>query len=350
MYQIEAPEYFILLVIIPILWLAYFYMRIWQRKKQKTLIDAKLLDKVVIEKSRFKPFIKLLLLSLSLLFLITGLTNPKMGTKLETVKRRGVDIVFAIDVSKSMDAEDVPPSRLEKAKRLVSKIIDNLVSDRIGIIAYAGEAYPLLPITTDYAAAKIFLQNMNTNLVSSQGTAIDDAINLATSYFDEDDTNKILVILSDGEDHSQKAVDAAEEARKQDVTIFSIGIGTKKGTVIPIKKNGNLYGYKKDKNGQTVISRLNDKILKEIANKTKGKYIFGNNTKQVVDYIKDALKKMDKKEFETTKFSQYNDQFQWFLLAGLFFLVLYLIILERETQWLRKLNLFNEMDKVNNNV
>ncbi len=345
MYQIEEPKYFLLLLIIPVLWLAYFYMRIWQVKKQKAVFDAKLLDEVVIERSRFKPFIKLLLLSLALLFLITGLTNPKMGTKLETVKRRGVDIVFAIDVSKSMDAEDVAPSRLEKAKRLVSKIVDNLVSDRVGIIAYAGEAYPLLPITTDYAAAKIFLQNMNTDLVSSQGTAIDDAINLATTYFDDDDTNKILVILSDGEDHSQKAVEAAKEAAKQGVTIFSIGIGTKKGAVIPIKRNGSLYGYKKDKNDQTVITKLNDQVLREIAQVTGGKYIDGRNTKEVVNYIADALKKMDKKEFETTKFSEYKDQFQWFLLTGLLFLVLYIIVLERETQWLRKLNLFNELDE-----
>jgi len=345
MYQIEEPKYFILLLIIPVLWLAYFYMRLWQRKKQKDVFDVKLLDKVVIERSRFKPFIKLLLLSLSLLFLITGLTNPKMGTKLETVKRRGVDIVFAVDVSKSMDAEDVAPSRLEKAKRVVSKIIDNLVSDRIGLIAYAGEAYPLLPITTDYAAGKIFLQNMNTDLVSSQGTAIDDAIDLATTYFDDDDTNKILVILSDGEDHSEKAVEAAKRAAQQGVTVFSVGIGTKKGSVIPIKRNGSLYGYKKDKKGQTVITRLNDQILKEIAQVTGGKYIDGHNTKQVVDYIADALKKMDRKEYETTKFSEYKDQFQWFLAIGLFFLVLYIIVLERETQWLRKLNLFNELNE-----
>jgi len=345
MYQIEEPKYFILLLLIPVIWLAYFYMRYWQTRKQKAVADAKLLDKIVREKSRLKPFVKMLMLSLSLLFLITGLTNPKMGTKLETVKRRGVDIVFAIDVSKSMDAEDIAPSRLEKAKRLVSKIVDNLVSDRIGIIAYAGEAYPLLPITTDYAAAKIFLQNMNTDLVSSQGTAIDDAIDLATTYFDEDDTNKILVILSDGEDHSQKAVEAAKRAAQQGVTIFSIGIGTKKGSVIPIKRNGSLYGYKKDKNGKTVITRLDDKTLKEIAAVTHGKYIDGRNTKDVVNYISDALKKMDKKEFETTKFSEYKDQFQWFLGAGLFFLVLYMLILERETQWLRKLNLFGELDR-----
>ncbi len=348
MYQIEAPEYFILLVIIPIIWVAYFYMRIWQSKKQKALIDTRLQNKIVIERSRFKAFFKLILLSLALLFLITGLTNPKMGSKLETVKRRGVDIVFAIDVSKSMDAEDVPPSRLEKAKRLVSKIVDNLVSDRIGIIAYAGEAYPLLPITTDYAAAKIFLQNMNTDLVSSQGTAIDDAIDLATGYFDEDDTNKILIILSDGEDHSQKAVDAAKQAAQQGVSIFSIGIGTQKGAVIPIKKNGSLYGYKKDKNGQTVMTRLNDNILKEIANISNGKYIDGHDTSKVVEYIKEALKNMDKRDFETTKFSEYKDQFQWFLLAGLVFLVLYIIILERETQWLRKLNLFNELERDGN--
>ena len=345
MYQIEEPKYFILLLLIPVIWLAYFYMRYWQRRKQKSVADSSLLNKVVREQSRLKPFVKMLMLSLSLLFLITGLTNPKMGTKLETVKRRGVDIVFAIDVSKSMDAEDIAPSRLEKAKRLVSKIVDNLVSDRIGIIAYAGEAYPLLPITTDYAAAKIFLQNMSTDLVSSQGTAIDDAIDLATTYFDEDDTNKILVILSDGEDHSQKAVEAAKRAAQQGVTIFTIGIGTQKGSVIPIKKNGSLYGYKKDKKGQTVITRLDDKTLKEIATVTHGKYIDGRSTKDVVNYISDALKKMDKKEFETTKFSEYKDQFQWFLAAGLFFLVLYMLILERETQWLRKLNLFGELDR-----
>jgi len=344
MYQIEEPKYFILLLLIPLLWLAYFYMRIWQVKKQKQAVDKKLFSKIVKEKSRFKAFVRMLFLSLSLLFFVTALTNPKMGTKLEKVKRKGVDIVFAVDVSKSMDAEDVPPSRLEKAKRLVSEIIDHLVSDRVGIIAYAGEAYPLLPITTDYAAAKIFLQNMNTDLVSSQGTAIDDAIDLATTYFDEEDTNKILVILSDGEDHSQKAVEAAKRAAQQGVTIFTIGIGTKKGAVIPIKVNGQLYGYKKDKNGQTVITRLNDKILKEIAQVTGGKYIDGKSTKEVVNYITDALKKMDKKEFETTKFSDYKDQFQWFLLAGLFFLFLYLITLDRETQWLRKLNLFNELD------
>jgi len=345
MYQIEEPKYFILLIAIPLLWLAYFVMRFWQNKKQKQFADSHLLDKIVVEKSKFKPFIKLLLISLSLLFLIVGLTNPKMGTKLEKVKRRGVDIVFAVDVSKSMDAEDVAPSRLEKAKRLVSKIIDNLGSDRIGIIAYAGEAYPLLPITTDYAAGKIFLQNMNSNLVSSQGTAIDDAIDLANTYFDDEDINKILVILSDGEDHSEKAVEKAKEAAKNGITIFSVGIGTKKGAPIPIKKNGNLYGYKKDKTGQTVITHLNDKTLREIAKVTNGKFIDGNNAKNVVNFISDALKKMDKKEFETTKFSEYKDQFQWFLLAGLFFLVLYILVLERETQWLRKLNLFNELEK-----
>jgi len=344
MYQIEEPKYFILLLVIPILWIAYFYMRVWQSNKQKKYIDERLNPKVIKEKSNIKPFLRLILISLSLLFLITGLTNPKMGTKLETVKRRGVDIVFAIDVSKSMDAEDIKPSRLEKAKRLVSKIIDNLVSDRVGIIAYAGKAYPLLPITTDYAASKIFLQNMNTNLVSSQGTAIDDAIDLSTTYFDEDDTNKILIIISDGEDHSEKAVDEAIRAAKKGVTIFTVGVGTKNGSVIPIKINGNLYGYKKDKNGKTVMTRLNDKILREIAEATHGKYIEGLDTKNVVKYITDALKKMDKQEFETTKFSDYKDQFQWFLLVGLFFLVLYILVLERETQWFKKLNLFGEMD------
>ncbi len=342
MYQIEEPKYFILLLLIPALWLAYFYMRFWQKRKQKEFADVRLFQKIVVEKSVYKPLLKLILLSLSILFLVLGLTNPKMGTKLETVKREGVDIVFAIDVSKSMDAEDIAPSRLEKSKRLASKIIDNLVSDRIGIIAYAGEAYPLLPITTDYAAGKIFLQNMNTNLVSSQGTAIDDAIDLAATYFDEEDTNKILVIISDGEDHSENALDAAEKAKRNNITIFTIGVGTRNGAVIPIKVNGNLYGYKKDKKGEKVVTRLNDDILRKIAQAGNGKYIDGADTKNVTEYFSDALKKMDKNEYEAKKFSDYKDQFQWFLLIGLIFLVLYILTLERETQWFKKLNLFNE--------
>lgn len=273
-----------------------------------------------------------------------GLVNPKIGTKLETVKREGVDIVFAVDVSKSMLAEDIAPNRLEKAKRLVSEIINQLASDRIGIIAYAGQAFPQLPITTDYGAAKMFLQSMNTDMLTSQGTAINQAIELATTFYDdEEQTNRVLFIISDGEDHSEDSVaSAVEKAVDEGITIYTIGVGTEKGSVIPIKKNGVMESLKKDAQGLVVITKLNEEVLTEIANEGNGEYIDGTNTEAAVEFIKEELLQMDKKEFEAKQFAEYKDQFQWFLGAGLLFLFLEIFILDRKTKWLKKLNLFNE--------
>ena len=214
---------------------------------------------------------------------------------METVKRQGVDIVFAVDVSKSMLAEDIAPNRLEKAKRLVSEIINQLASDRIGIIAYAGQAYPQLPITTDYGAAKMFLQSMNTDMLSSQGTAIDAAIELAATYYDdEEQTNRVLFIVSDGEDHSEgRAIDAVEMAVDEGITVYTIGVGKTKGGPIPLKKNGVVESLKKDKYGEVVITKLNEEILEEIADDGNGTYINGSNTEDAVDFIKEELDKMD---------------------------------------------------------
>ena len=272
-----------------------------------------------------------------------ALVNPKVGTKLETVKREGVDIVFAVDVSKSMLAEDIAPNRLEKAKQLVTQIINNLASDRIGIIAYAGKAFPQLPITTDYAAAKMFLQNMNTDMLSSQGTAINEAINLAKTYYDdEEQTNRVLIIISDGEDHSDEAASVAEEAYDEGIRIFTIGVGDLKGGPIPEKKNGVVVNYKKNSEGETVITKLNEETLQNIANEANGAYINGKSTDDVVETIREILNTMDKTEFEAKQFSDFKAQFQWFLGFAIFFLVLDIFLLERKTAWLKKLNLFNE--------
>ena len=267
-----------------------------------------------------------------------------MGTKLETVKREGVDIVFALDVSKSMLAEDIAPNRLEKAKRLVSEIINQLASDRIGIIAYAGQAFPQLPITTDYGAAKMFLQSMNTDMLTSQGTAIDQAIELASTYYDdEDQTNRVLFIISDGEDHSEgSTLGAVEEATEQGIRIFTIGVGKSKGAPIPLKVNGVVESLKKDANGEVVITKMNQQVLEDIADEGNGEYIDGSNTEEAVEFIKEQLNQMDKKEFEAKQFAEYKDQYQWFLGAGLFFLFLDVFVLDKKTKWLKKLNLFNE--------
>lgn len=341
--QLEEKIWFWLLLIIPIIIVFFIVLQLWKRYAQNKFISKQMLKKLSPNKSLFKPILKLIVLCLAFVCLITALVNPKIGTKLETVKREGVDIVFAIDVSKSMLAEDIAPNRLEKSKQLVTQIINNLASDRIGIIAYAAKAFPQLPITTDYAAAKMFLQSMNTDMLSSQGTAIDQAIQLARTYYDDDEqTNRVLIIISDGEDHSNIASDVAEEASEEGIRIFTIGVGDINGGPIPIKRNGIVLNYKKDNQGETVITRLNEETLKDIAAKANGVYINGTNTKEVVEEIRDILNKMDKKEFEAKQFAEFKDQFQWFLALGLFFLFLDIFLLERKTAWLNRLNLFNE--------
>ena len=343
MYQLEEKIWFWAFIIIPVMLIVFLWNFLWKKRTQSSFGSAIVLKRLSPNLSFFKSVLKLIVLCLAVSFFVIGLINPKIGTKLETIKREGVDIVFAIDVSKSMLAEDVAPNRLEKSKQLVTQIINNLASDRIGIIAYAGKAFPQLPITTDYASAKMFLRSMNTDMLSSQGTAINDAIQLSRSYFDDEgQTNRVLIILSDGEDHNNLSVDIAGAAYEEGIKIYTIGVGSEKGGPIPLKKNGVIVSYKKDQNSETVITRLNEKTLKSIANEAKGSYIVGNQTAVVVDQIKAVLNTMDKKEFEAKQFAEYKDQFQWFLGIGLFFLILDVLLLERKTAWLKRLNLFNE--------
>jgi len=343
MYQLEEKIWFWLLLVIPVIIVLFLLLQFWKRYVQNKFISKQSLKKLSPNKSLFKPLLKIVVLCLAFASLIIALVNPKIGTKLETVKREGVDIVFAIDVSKSMLAEDIAPNRLEKSKQLVTQIINNLASDRVGIIAYAAKAFPQLPITTDYAAAKMFLQSMNTDMLSSQGTAIDEAIQLARTYYDDDEqTNRVLIIISDGEDHNNLASNVAEEANEEGIRIFTIGVGKTEGGPIPIKRNGIVLNYKKDNQGETVITRLNEETLINIAAEANGSYINGTNTNQVVEEIRDILNKMDKKEFEAKQFAEHKDQFQWFLGLGLFFLFLDIFLLERKTAWLNRLNLFNE--------
>ena len=321
----------------------YFAVSLWKRKKQKEFADLALLKKLSPGKSKFKPALKITMIALGLSFLIFALINPKMGTQLKTVKRQGVDIVFALDVSKSMLAEDIAPNRLEKAKQIISKTIDKLGSDRVGIIIYAGSAYPLLPITTDHSAAKMFLQNASPDMVSSQGTAINEALKLAKTFFDDDtQTNRFLFIISDGEDHEKNSGKTAKEILNEGIKTFTVGVGSNKGVPIPIKRNGKFIGYKKDNKDEVVITKLHPETLKEIAENGEGKYLLGNNTTKSIEYIEDLLLKADKKEFETKQFSDYKDQFQWFLGLGLLFLVLDVFLLNKKTKWVQKLNLFNE--------
>ena len=343
MYQIDESIYFYFLTLLPIIWLGYLLVYRWKIKTQSIFADKTLMERLSPNRSFFKPFLKLLILSLCILFLIFGLVNPKIGTELETVKREGVDIVFVVDVSKSMLAEDIAPNRLEKSKRLVSAIINQLVSDRVGIIAYAAQAIPQLPITTDYGAAKMFLQSLNTDMLSSQGTAVDSALDLSRTYFnDQDQTNRVVFLISDGEDHSDEAEKAAMRANEFGVKIFTFGVGTESGAPIPIKRNGIVETYKKDLEGNVVITKKNPDILKAISEVSNGAYYDGNDTDLVLDFVEQTLKEMDKKEFEAKKFVSYKDQFQIFLLIAFVLLLLEVFIFETKTRWVQKINLFNE--------
>ena len=258
-------------------------------------------------------------------------------------QKTGIQDTDLIDISKSMLAEDVAPNRLEKTKQLVSQIINQFGNDRVGIVGYAGSAYPVLPMTTDYSIAKMYLQSMNTNMVSSQGTAFNDAIQLAVDFFDVKDTSKLIVLISDGEDHGDGVDDAVEMAKEKGVRIITIGVGTEKGGPIPLRDDkGTIASYKKDQEGQTVITKLYPETLKKIADNTKSKYIVGTTTKDVVEEIKKSLDKIEKSEFESQQIADFESQYQWFLALGFLLLLVDVFLLEKKTAWVQKLNLFNE--------
>ncbi len=341
--ELDEKKYLYLLIILPILVSIFLYNQYWKKKKQQEFGDLDLIKKLSPYKSVFKPVLKFVVICLAILALIIGLVNPKIGTKVENVKREGIDIVFAIDVSKSMLCEDVAPNRLQKTKQLVSQIMSKLGDDRVGIIAYAGSAYPVLPITTDFNSARMMLQSMNTDMLSSVGTSLVEAINLSSQYFEKDNkTSKLMIMITDGEDHTEGSEQAADEAKKLGLKIITIGIGTENGGRIPLKENGILKGYKNDKQGNQVVTKMNSDILKKIAKSTNGGYISGNNTKDVIDFVNNELNKIQKSEFESTQMTNYQAQFQWFLGLAFFLLFLDIFFLERKTAWVKKADLFNE--------
>ena len=343
MYQLEKPIFFYLLFAIIGLTVAFFLVFIWKKHTQRKFASQVALKKLSPDRSFFKSWLKLIILSLAIFSLTLALVNPKIGTKIETIKREGVDVVFALDVSKSMLAEDIAPNRIDKSKQLITQIINSLGGDRVGIIGYAGSAFPQVPITTDFSTTKLFLNSMNTDMVSSQGTAITEAIKMAETYYnDEDQVNKVLFIISDGEDHEGNVSEIVNEAANLGIRIYTIGVGTETGGPIPYKRNGILQYYKRDKKNQQVITKLNANKLNEIASKGNGKYINGSNTSEVIEEVNTILNGMNQKEFEAKQFTDFKDRFQWFLGISIFLLVLELVLLDRKTAWIKKLNLFNE--------
>ena len=343
MYLFDNPSYLYLALIIPIVIIINWLYMAWRNKIQRSFSNYKLLDQISPNRSNFKLNLKLILELFIILFLCIALANPKIGTELKSINREGVDIVFAIDVSKSMLAEDIAPNRLVRSKRIISEIINSLSSDRVGIVAYAAQAIPQVPLTTDFASVKNFLQIIDTDMLSSQGTSIDSALNLSVNFFDQNsETNRVLILISDGEDHDDIPDSLIKLISENNINLITIGIGQEAGTTIPIKIDGTIDSYKKDSNGDVVITKRNSDSLLKIASSSKGEYIDGNNTEDALELVKTKLDKIDKSEFESSQFVEYKQQFQIFILLSLLFIISDIFIFQTKTKWIQHLNLFNE--------
>ena len=346
MYQFDNSYFLYLTLIIPFLVIINWIYMSWRKKIQDSYSDSELLNVISPNRSNFKLNLKLIIECLAVLFLSIGLANPKIGTELKSINREGVDIVFAVDVSKSMLAEDVAPNRLLRSKRIISEIINSLSSDRVGIVAYAAQAIPQVPLTTDFASLKNFLQIIDTDMLSSQGTSIDAALNLSANFFDQDsETNRVLILLSDGEDHDDIPESIINLIIENNINLISIGVGQDSGSTIPIKINGTVDSYKKDNNGEVVITKRNSEILKKIASSSGGEYIDGNITEETLESVKAKLDEIDKSEFETSQFVEYKQQFQIFILIALLFIIVDIFIFQTKTKWIQNLNLFNENEQ-----
>lgn len=348
--RFEHPEYLYGLLIIPILIAIYITIRIINKRQFSKFADSKFIEFLTPLASKSRSNIKFILFSLAISFGILASANLQSGSKMEEVKREGIDLFFCIDISNSMNAEDIAPNRLERSKQAINNIINKLNGDRIGIIVFAGNAYVQLPITTDYSAAKMFLSTINTDLIPTQGTEIGSAINLAVKSFGVNEHNKAIVVISDGEDHENGgAIKAVQEAAKSGIKVYTIGMGLEDGAPIPVyNKYGKRTGYKKDKSGNIVITKLDDNMLRQIAEVGNGLYRRASNSNVGLDEIFEEINKSDKAEIESKVFSDYEDQFQWFLGAAIIFLIIELLISSGKKDWETRFNFFeprNENDQ-----
>jgi len=331
------------LLLIPILVLVFLFVLKWRKKSLSKIAETGLQSIVLPQLSKAKIVWRFTFWCLALALLIVAIANPQFGTKLEEVKREGIDIMIALDVSNSMKAQDLQPNRLENAKQSIGRLINNLNDDRIGIIVFAGQSYVQLPITTDYSSAKLFLESISCDMIPTQGTAIGSAIELAVSSFDpKSPAGKAVVIITDGENHEDDAAKAAEAAAEKGITVHTIGMGSEAGVPLPMLANGSIVGYRKDNDGNTVVSKLNTTLLKEIAAAGKGIYVQAGRSQSALSVVMDELNKMDKKEYASKKYTDYEGRFQFFLAGAILLLISENLFSERKSKFLQKLNLFNE--------
>lgn len=327
-----SPVYLNFLILIPILAVFFVLVSIRTKKALDIFGDRVTLEKLSVSKSAAKQRASRILIVVAAGFLILSLSRPQIGTKLTMTQRRGVDVLIAIDTSESMLAQDIRPDRLEKAKLEVSSLIDKLKGDRVGIVTFAGASFVQCPLTLDYNAAKMFLSIVEAGMIPKPGTAIGDAIKTGiASFIKKQRKHKVIILLTDGEDHEADPLSAAKEAKAQGVIIYTIGIGSKKGEPIPIMDNdGELKGYKKDRQGEVVLSRLDDTVLQKIALLTGGKYYNATASDFELDRIYDEINRMEKKDLSSRLFTQYEDRFQYFLGIALILLCIEFSIGDRK--------------------
>jgi Ca-activated chloride channel family protein len=344
MLRFAHQEYLYLLLLIPVM-LGIAILLYYRKKKIIGLLgDFALIEKLSETKSKYKYWVKVGLILLSLTFFIISLANPRIGTRYEEVHREGVDLIIALDVSYSMKAEDLKPSRLEKAKHELSSLITRLRGDRIGLIVFAGEAYVQLPLTVDYGAAQLLTDVVDENSAPTPGTSIPSAIEMAMQSFPKEEVQKgekALVIITDGESHDEQSVKTAEEAAAQGIKIFTIGLGSPTGVPIPLyDKNGQQVDFKKDIDGKVVMTKLDEATLQKIAEVGGGKYYRGSNSEDELDMIYKEILQMEKKDLGMKQFTHFEDRFQYFIAIGLFLLLLEFFLSEKKWKWFSKFNIF----------
>ena len=329
MIYLAQGEYLLLLLLIPLLFVFYaIYRRRWRRNAAR-LGDAELVEQMMPAASAAKGWLKISLLAAAWFFFVIGLARPQLGARLKEHEANGIEVMIALDVSNSMLAEDYSPNRLERSKLAISRLVDKLQGDRIGLIVFAGESFVQLPITADYVSAKIFLNSISTESVPIQGTALAEAlVAAARSFSSQSERSRAIILITDGENHEDDAVKAAEEAGNEGIRVFTIGVGSTKGALIKIDGS-----YINDENGSPVVSKLDEKVLLEIAKVGNGAYIHATDTDFGLEKIVDEIAKMDDEEFQSVVFEEYDEQFMYFLGISLFFFTLAALVSARKKSW-----------------
>ncbi|MDD2293473.1 MAG: VWA domain-containing protein [Bacteroidales bacterium] len=327
MIHLAQGEYLLLLIIIPFLFLFYALSLKVRKKRLAKLGDPELVGKLMPDVSTGRGWLKLTFFALAILFFTIGLTRPQLGARLKERESKGIEVMVALDVSNSMLAEDYSPNRLERAKLAISRLVDKLQGDRIGLIVFAGQSFIQLPITADYVSAKIFLNTITTESVPIQGTALADAITTAArSFSTQSEKSRAIILITDGEDHEGNALEAAHAVAEEGIRIYCIGVGSPAGKPIPI--NGELL---KDKDGEIVVTKLDESILREIAGAGNGKYVRAGNSEFGLNPIIENIREIDKEQFQSVVFEDFDEQYMYFFGIALFFLILEMLIGERKT-------------------